>query len=83
MKRLLVLVSLSIVACASKSPQSTEYWRRTSDQAEPLEQARYTCQSDAFKKAEDVSNQGLAAKVAAGTFAECMRQRGWSLRDAE
>jgi hypothetical protein len=53
------------------------------DNAEPLDQARAACKSCAMQKAEVATNQGLAAKVAAGAFAECMRERGWALVDVE
>ena len=83
MKGLLVVALLAAVACAPTPPKSAGSWRRVNDQAEPFDQARAACKSYAMKKAETPINQGLAAKVAAGAFAECMRDRGWSLVDAE
>ena len=80
MKRLLAIALLIVAACTTK-PRSDVYWRRATDHPEPLEQARPACKAYALQKSKDVRDQGFAAKVAAGAFAECMRDRGWVLSD--
>ena len=84
MKRLLLSGLLATtLACATKSPRAAGEWRRVDDHAEPFEQARAACKTYAMKKAETITRQGLAAKAAAGAYAECMRERGWALADVE
>jgi len=65
MKRLVILAMLGAVACAS--------WRRTSEQATPLDQAQAACKAFAAKD----STEGLAARMAHAAFTECMRGHGW------
>ena len=81
MIRLLVLVLIVAGACTAPAPRPDAYWRRTSAQAEPLEQARSACRAYAMEQSSGSSNQGMAAKAAAGAFAECMQERGWVLVD--
>lgn len=83
MKRLIALALLAAAACATPTPRPDAHWRRTNDQAEPLEQARPACKAYAMEKSKAVTNQSLAAKAAAGAFAECMRERGWTLVDQD
>src|SRR5262249_35094572 len=80
MKPLLVIALLTVAACATK-PRSDLSWRRAGDHAEPPQPARPACTAYGLEKSKAVSDQGLAAKVAAGAFAECMRDRGWVLSD--
>ena len=76
-----LLGSFVLVGCAASRPDT--HWRATSDRAEPLDVARAACKTHALERSKDVTGQGLAAKVAAGAFAECMRERGWALVDQE
>lgn len=82
MKRLVVLAMLAAGACAVP-PSRNVAWRRTNDQAEPFEQARAACKTYAMERSSRASKPDLAAKAAAGAFAECMRERGWALVDQE
>jgi hypothetical protein len=81
----LMLIGLLVttLACATKSPHAAGEWRRVDDHAEPFEQARSACKAYAMKEAATTTPQGLAAKAAAGAYAECMRERGWALADVE
>ena len=83
MRRLILLTLCAAAACGTPTPRTDAHWRRISDQAQPLEQARPACKAHAMEKSESVKPEGLAAKVAAGAFAECMRERGWSLVDQD
>jgi hypothetical protein len=84
MTRLILMGLLATaLACATKSPRAAGEWRRVDANAEPLEQARATCKAHAMKASATTTPQGLAAKAAAGAFAECMRERGWALADVE
>jgi hypothetical protein len=82
MTRWMVLGLLALAACATPPPRDV-HWRRTSDAAEPLEQARSACRAHAMDRSAGVRPQGMAAKAAAGAFAECMQERGWVLVDQE
>jgi len=83
MKCVIVIGALALIACGSPSPRSPGQWRRVDAGAQPFDQSRAACKAYALKKSEGVTGQGLAAKAAAGAFAECMRERGWALVDAE
>jgi len=82
MIRLLVLVLIVAGACSKPAPRPDAYWRRTSEHAEPLEQARSACRTYAMERSSHGSGrEGMDAKAAAGAFAECMEERGWVLVD--
>jgi len=83
MKRFVVAAMLLAGACAAPAPRPTPAWHRTDDRAEPFEQARAACRTYAMERSSRSQNQSIAAKAAAGAFAECMRQRGWALTDQD
>ena len=83
MKRWSMLGLLLVVACTAPAPRPDAHWRRTSDTAEPLDVARPACKAHAMARSSRVANEGMAAKAAAGAFAECMRERGWTLTDQD
>jgi hypothetical protein len=83
MRRWFALGLLVLVACAAPAPRTNAHWRQINEGAEPIDVARPACKAYALDRSKNVKNQGLAAKAAAGAFAECMRERGWALVDQE
>jgi hypothetical protein len=81
MKNTGVVCTLAIVgalACHSK-PAPGAHWRRVSESAEPLQNARGACKAEALDATRATQGQDLAAKAAVGVFTDCMRKRGWVL----
>jgi hypothetical protein len=84
MKTSVIVCALALavaLGCHTKPAPETR-WQRTSETAEPLDTARAACKADAVEQSSGTTNQGLAAKQAAGVFAECMRKRGWVLAES-
>jgi hypothetical protein len=80
---MLLVATLAAAACAAPSPKPDAHWRKTTPDAAPLDEARAACRAHAIERSSRSANQSIAAKAAAGAFAECMRERGWALVDQE
>jgi hypothetical protein len=83
MKRaIFVAIVIVAAACGPSSPRTQPEWRAANDHPQPLDQAKAACKSYALKQTEGITS-AIVAKAAAGAFAECMYEQGWSLRDAD
>ena len=83
MRRWAIIGVFAIVGCAAPKKPVDAQWRKTTDTAVPIDQARSACKAYAMERSNSAQNQSLAAKAAAGAFAECMQERGWVLVDQE
>jgi hypothetical protein len=78
---LLALLCVSFAsACATKAPVETE-WVAARDGAEDLEAARRACKARALEETKSLDTPGLGARAAGGIFTNCMREKGWELRE--
>jgi hypothetical protein len=77
---LLLLLVTVVGACstAKPNPASRLEWRKSSDFAPPLKEARQNCNVQA---AADAIGTRANAAVIDGEFVKCMRAAGWALLD--
>ena len=79
-RRLVLLLVPVLGACSTvqPNPESRLGWRKSSDFAPPLSEARQNCNVQAA--AQTIGTPGKAA-VVDGDFLKCMRAVGWVLVD--
>jgi hypothetical protein len=77
----LALLSMSFTAaCIPKAPLQTE-WVAVGGGAEDLEAARNACRARAAEATKTVRSGAVGTEAAGGVFMECMREKGWDLRE--
>jgi hypothetical protein len=76
----LVLLSISLVACTPKAPVQTE-WVAVGGGAEDLEAARNACKARAAEATKTVRSATVGTEAAGGVYMQCMREKGWELRE--
>ena len=77
---LLLLFVTVLGACSTAKPNRASglEWRKTSDFAPPLKEARQNCNVQAA--GDTIGTKGTAAMID-GDFVKCMRAAGWTLVD--
>ena len=77
----LALLSMSFAAaCAPKAPLQTE-WVAVGSGAEDLDAARNACKARAAEATKTVRSAVVGTEAAGGVFMDCMREKGWELRE--
>lgn len=70
---------IALAAChRHETGQPGLQWRRVRKGAEPVESARETCKTEAFKHPGGLESHAPRDWITAAIFTECMRRRGWA-----